>query len=290
MTTHEGPRVVVGVDPSEHAATALDWAADEAQLRGWPLRIVHARGAGAARLAEVSSQHQWDEADRAARTLLDDTERRAREDRPALPVRTDLVDDAPLPGLIGFVRPEDLLVVGSRGHGLVASLVVGSVSQGLAAHAACPVVVVPDRGASLPGAAVVLGVGPDEAADTVAFAFAEAAWRGAPLLAVRAWSLVSAYPGLATASAEERRGRDEAESEQLDGLLSAAREAHPGVAVRTEISEGAPDAPLVSASEDASLPVLGAQREHARFAPPLGRVVQHVLHQAQCPVALVPHT
>ncbi|WP_042364545.1 universal stress protein [Streptacidiphilus neutrinimicus] len=290
MTPQDGPQVVVGVDPSEHAATAVDWAADEARLRGWPLRIVHARGAGASRLAAISHQAAFEEADRAARTLLADSERRARDGRPALTTTTSLVDDAPLPGLIGLARPEDLLVTGSRGYGRVASLVVGSVSQGLAAHAPCPVVVVPDRGASLPGAPVVLGVGATQEPDTVAFAFAEAARRGSPLLAVRAWSVVAAYPGLATASTEERVKRDQEESEGLTELLAAAREAYPTVAVRTEIAEGAPEAPLVRASEDAALVVLGAEREHPRFAPPLGRVVQHVLHQADCPVALVPRT
>jgi nucleotide-binding universal stress UspA family protein len=198
------------------------------------------------------------------------------------------VDDAPSPGLVGAVGPKDLLVVGSHGYGRVASRVVGSVSQGVAAHAACPVVVVPDRGASLPGAPVVLGAGPAEDPAAVEFAFAEAVRRGSPLLAIRSWSLVAAYPGLATASPEDRVKRDHTESQDLAELLSAARDAHPGVAVRTGTVEGAPDAPLVRASENAALLVLGAQRTHAHFAPPLGRVVQRVLHQADCPVALVP--
>jgi nucleotide-binding universal stress UspA family protein len=189
MTPQEGSRVVVGVDPSEHAATALDWAADEAELRGWPLEIVHAHGAGASRMAEIASQHTWEESERAARQLLEDAERRAHEGHGALTIRTSLVDDAPSPGLIGAVRPKDLLVVGSHGYGRVTSRVVGSVSQGVAAHAACPVVVVPDRGASLPGAPVVLGAGPAEDPAAVEFAFAEAAKRGSQLLAIRSWSV-----------------------------------------------------------------------------------------------------
>jgi nucleotide-binding universal stress UspA family protein len=101
-------------------------------------------------------------------------------------------------------------------------------------------------------------------------------------------SLVAAYPGLATASPEDRVKRDETESGDLAELLSAARDAHPSVAVRTEVIEGAPDGPLVRASENAALLVLGAQRTHPHLAPPLGRVVRRVLHQADCPVALVP--
>lgn len=289
MTPQAGPpRVVVGVDPSEHAAVALDWAAAEAELRAWPLEIVHAGGAGAARLAQAGGRHSWEEAKRAARQLLDDAERRARAYHRALTVRTSLVDDAPLPGLLGGVGPEDLLVVGSHGHGRLASLVIGSVSQGLAANAPCPVVVVPDRGAGLPEAPVVLGAGPAEDPGTVEFAFAEAAWRGSPLLAVRAWSLVNAYPGLAEAASDDRVARDRTESEDLAALLAPAREARPEVAVQTQVDESAPEALLIKASENAWLLVLGAERTRRRFAPPLGRVVQRVLHQALCPVVLVP--
>jgi nucleotide-binding universal stress UspA family protein len=281
--------VVVGVDPSDHAATALDWAVDEAVVRGWPLEIAHARGAGAARLAKFGSRHAWEELDRAAQELTDEMERRARERRGFVEVRATLIDDAPLPGLIDAVKPVDLLVVGSRGHGRVSSVLIGSVSQGLAAHAPCPVVVVPDRGAALPTAPVVLGAGPDEPAEVLDFAFAEAARRGVPLLAVRAWNLVEDYPNLAAASPEERVAHDHEQNQQLAAMLAAAGDAHPDVTVQTMVDEGPPEALFIKESENADLLVLGAQRTHGRFEPPLGRVVQRVLHEALCPVALVPH-
>ncbi|WP_052441179.1 universal stress protein [Streptacidiphilus anmyonensis] len=143
MTPEEGPRVVVGVDPSEHATTALDWAADEAVLRGWPLRIVHARGAGASRLAEISTHHAWEDAERAARTLLEGAERRAREGHGVLVVTTSLLDDAPLPGLIGAVDPADLLVLGAqRAHARFAPP-LGRVVQRVLHQAECPVALVP---------------------------------------------------------------------------------------------------------------------------------------------------
>ncbi|RAG86809.1 universal stress protein [Streptacidiphilus pinicola] len=289
MTPQASPRVVVGVDPSEHAAVAVDWAADEAAVRGWPLEIVHARGAGASRLVEFGSRHAWEELDRAAKHLAADTERRALDRQGRLEVRTALVDDAPLPGLIELVTPDDLLVVGSRGHGRLSSLMIGSVSQGLAAHAPCPVVVVPDRGAGLPTAPVVLGAAPAEPSAVVEFAFAEAGRRGVPLLAVRAWSLVEAYPGLATASVEDRTTRDRTEVADLATLLAAAREKHPEVTVQAQVNEDAPESPFIRDSENAGLVVLGAQRTRGRLAPPLGRVIQRVLHEALCPVALVPH-
>jgi nucleotide-binding universal stress UspA family protein len=280
---------VVGVDPSEHAAAAVDWAADEAALRGWPLRIVHARGAGAFRPQESRAGHPRQEVDEAARQLVRTVESRARARQGAVAVEAVQVEDEPLAGLVDAVGPDDLLVVGSRGHGRFSSMLIGSVSQGVAAHAPCPVVVVPDRGAGLATAPVVLGAGPGEHPAAVEFAFAEAAWRTAPLFAVRAWSLLSAYPGLAEASPKERFEHEREQNRGLAALLEPARRARPDVTVQTQVVEGHPDAPLVDASNNASLVVLGAEREHGRFAPPLGRVVHRVLHHALCPVAVISH-
>jgi nucleotide-binding universal stress UspA family protein len=290
MTAPAGPRVVVGVDSSERASTALDWAVEEAVVRGWPLEIAHARGAGASRLAELGSRHTWEEIEQAAQQLITEMEQRARDRRGFVEVRATLIDDAPLPGLIDAVRPEDLLVVGSRGHGRVKSLLIGSVSQGLAGHAPCPVVVVPDRGAALPTAPVVLGAGPDEPTEVLEFAFAEAARRSVPVLAVRAWSLVADYPNLAAASSEEWKDHEHKQNQELAAMLASAGNAHPDVTVQTMVDEGLAENVFIRESENADLLVLGAERaDRGRFAPPVGRVVQRVLHEALCPVALVPH-
>lgn len=137
--------VVVGVDGSPGAVEALRFALDEARLRGLPLRIVCAWEASAATYvgetfaatpdAFLEAEHHADEVLHAALGNLDadaemEIEALAIEGHPA----TVLVEQA-----LGAV----VLVVGSRGRGTAASLLLGSVSQKLAHHSPCPLVIVP---------------------------------------------------------------------------------------------------------------------------------------------------
>lgn len=289
MSASVTPRVVVGVDPSEQAAAALDWAADEAALRDAGLSVLHARGAGAGPQVERRTHHVWEAADRAAGELLLNAEHRVRARQPSVEVECSQLYDAPLPALLDAVGPDDLLVVGSHGYGRFTTTLIGSVSQGVAAHAPCPVVVVPDRGASVRTAPVVLGVAQGEHPAPIEFAFVEADRRSVPLLAVRSWNVLHEYPGILSVSADERMARDREETEDLARLLGEVRARHPGVPVQTQADLGAAEAALIHQSGNAALVVLGAARTHGRLAPPLGRVVQRVLHHALCPVALVPH-
>jgi nucleotide-binding universal stress UspA family protein len=142
--------IVVGVDNSEGAKAALRFALDEAKLRRATLRVVHtwqygyigvsgiegfSPVAGAdlgdlRRTAEVALDavvHEVTAGDESVDSVVID--RRVSEGSPA----TVLVDES---------RDADLLVVGSRGHGGFAGLLLGSVSQQCAHHAACPVVIV----------------------------------------------------------------------------------------------------------------------------------------------------
>jgi nucleotide-binding universal stress UspA family protein len=142
MTTHT-PLVVVGVDGSECAREALRVAVDEARYRGARLHVVAAWSvpvmmyAGGyvggvdpgtfERAAEIEAANAVEEAHRLA---------------PDLEVVGDVSKAAPAPALIAASEHADLLVVGSRGLGGFERLLLGSVSQHVATHAACPVLVV----------------------------------------------------------------------------------------------------------------------------------------------------
>ncbi|GAB2893266.1 universal stress protein [Streptomyces deserti] len=291
--------VIAAVDGSDDSLRALEWALDAARRRAAPLRVVHVRQYAPWVLPEalaVAPPVPEDD------PVLDQV--RAR-----LAGRTDLpvVEYLGLEGAPSAVLPElgasaQLLVLGSRGRGGFASLLLGSNGMACARDAECPVVVVPRPGREVhgeapagPGPRVVVGLqvdSPDEA--TLAFAFAEAALRGARL------QVVAAYPWPAQAwilPAElppPMIDQDAVENDTrtlTEGFLAPHRARHPDVRAEAYVAPGDAAGHLVAASKDAELVVVGRHRRRL-LAPArmMGSVTQAVLLHAASPVAVVPPT
>jgi nucleotide-binding universal stress UspA family protein len=138
-------RVVVGVDGSEGSRRALAWAADEAREHQARLRVVTtwtappvAAGAGYASLP------WYGEADLSpvAERQLTEAVAEVLGEKPDLEIERVVAEGHAAPQLIDASAAADLLVVGCRGHGGFAGMLLGSVSQHVAAHAQCPVVIV----------------------------------------------------------------------------------------------------------------------------------------------------
>lgn len=133
-----GP-VVVGVDGSEPSRQALAWAVQEARRRNATLQVVHAwsypASAGYAPLPLASFADQ-------ASQVLSDAMGQVAELDPGVSAKGETRQEPAATALIELSEGADLLVVGSRGRGGFAGLLLGSVSQQCAAHAHCPVVVV----------------------------------------------------------------------------------------------------------------------------------------------------
>jgi nucleotide-binding universal stress UspA family protein len=137
-------RVVVGVDGSDTAARALDWALEEGRLHGASVEVVHAWSvpyASSEKFAAVAfdSTPLHD----AARRTLDAAIESADTDGLAAPVVRTLTVGSPAACILEAAAGADLVVVGSRGLGGFKGLVLGSVSYHIVHHATCPVVVVP---------------------------------------------------------------------------------------------------------------------------------------------------
>jgi len=142
--------VVVGVDHSAGAQEALRFALREAQLRHATVRVVHAW-----QLANVGMTGfeggvpllggDINELRDAAEETLDRTLRETIPETGGVNVERRLVEGPPAAVLVKESQAADLLVVGSRGHGGFAQLLLGSVSQQCAHHAECPVVIVRSR-------------------------------------------------------------------------------------------------------------------------------------------------
>jgi nucleotide-binding universal stress UspA family protein len=151
--------IVVGVDRSEGAKAALAFAHEEALLRGATLRAVHAWQFGyngftgfvgysgfegavpAVGGGDISSPRE------AAAAALDATVRETLPSPGDVKIEQRVVEGTAGAVLVDESRNADLLVVGSRGHGGFAQLLLGSVSQQCAHHAACPVVIIRSKSA-----------------------------------------------------------------------------------------------------------------------------------------------
>jgi nucleotide-binding universal stress UspA family protein len=144
---HAGPeRIVVGVDGSKPANRALRWAVDEARLRGGVLELVHAwrvpvSVVGVAPGATVGVDPFGLETNAAA--VLDEATDAVDQTGLAWPVERTLSNRGAAWAILESARQADLVVVGSRGRGGFAGLVLGSVSHQVTHHAPCPVVVIP---------------------------------------------------------------------------------------------------------------------------------------------------
>jgi nucleotide-binding universal stress UspA family protein len=133
--------IVVGIDGSEGSHRALEWAVAEAGRWGQKLTLVHAWRFGVSP-ADPTIAEATREIGRAAKDLLDDEVAFARS--AGSEATGVLVFEGAVHALVEASEDADLLVVGSRGRGPVTGALLGSVSQGCARHARCPVVIVPE--------------------------------------------------------------------------------------------------------------------------------------------------
>jgi nucleotide-binding universal stress UspA family protein len=145
---HELHEVVVGVDASDRGHSALDYAFQYAARHGSRIHAIHAVHTVHDRtvplpMPPVSAQ-DWvaPEQDLAARELLADAVAPWALKHPAVEVETTVVDGSAAWALVQASKGAALVVVGSRGHGGFAGLLLGSVGQALLRHADCPVAVV----------------------------------------------------------------------------------------------------------------------------------------------------
>ncbi len=133
-------RIVVGVDGSESSHSALLWAVRQAQLTGRGVDAVITWSIpGTAGVAGALPENFNPAADAASAVL--DAVASVRTANPGLDLRTVEVEGPAGPSLVDYAAEAELLVIGSRGHGFVAGLLLSSVSEYCVAHAHCPVLV-----------------------------------------------------------------------------------------------------------------------------------------------------
>jgi len=140
-------RVVVGVDGSETSRNALRWAAQEALSHDAELNVVYAwevqgLGAGVGIAPGRRAAAAPDEQRGVAEQLVTDVIKEELGENPPTNIRPTIGRGSAASVLLEASKSADLLVVGSRGVGGFAGLLLGSVSSKMANHATCPVVIV----------------------------------------------------------------------------------------------------------------------------------------------------
>jgi len=296
--------VLVGVDGSPSSMHALDWAAAFAQQRGWALHLVCSYSMPSFTAASLDGGYAaFDDfaVQDGAKTILVDAMNRVRST--GVPVTAAAATGDPAGVLVEMSKDYDLAVVGTRGRGGFTERFLGTVSAAMPAHASCPVVVVPWRGHGkklaelhrpvadwIPIRRIVVGVdGSGSSNAALAYAIQQAQLWDAELVAV-AGVPVGSGSGLAAwlpqqvdheqVLADVRAG--------LDAHLTRIERQHPGLRIRRVVLDGTGAELLCEFSTAADLLVVGSRGRGGFRGLVLGSTSQAVLHQAACPVLVIP--
>jgi nucleotide-binding universal stress UspA family protein len=291
-------QVVVGVDGSPGARTALEWAWAAAARRGVPLRVVSAFPVDdwwTDALLQDERRMDTLRADTAARltALLEWARAAAGPLADGVQVQPTVVAGAPAEHLVQVSEGAGMLVVGSRGRGVIRSTLLGSVALHCVTSATCPVVVVhpaPVLPPLLPGAlpsALRVVVGLDDTETS------QAALRRAVALAVEIGGEVEAVVAVqpptywsdvdVVVPLGDVRERALARAQDQVARLPAASQ----VPVRVLAADGPAGAVLVERSAGAALLVIGSRRRSRLPGMLLGSVALHCVVHGQCPVMVV---
>ena len=282
--------MLVAVDGSASSNAAVRWAAREAALRHVPITLIHVIPPAVVssptqsvfdRLQDAQTNQARHVLDHARRILVD-----CVEDTATPEVRVELDFAAVVPALVDASKDALMVVVGRRGTGTFNGHLLGSVGSGLLRHAHCPVAIINDDDNEPPTpndtrAPILLGIdGSLSSERAAALAFDEASRRGVPLIALHAWSDVSAFGFL---GADWRQYESDG-NEVLAQVLARWQQQYPDVQVRRHVVCDQPARWLAVESEHAQLVIVGSHGRGGFAGALLGSVSSAVAGSVWVPV------
>ncbi|GAB3772405.1 nucleotide-binding universal stress UspA family protein [Nocardioides ginsengisegetis] len=285
--------IVVGVDGSPSASRALTWAIEQARRENRGITLVH--GFSPTSLSWMSApgldrRVLVDALREDADAIVHDAARQVAEAAPDIAVDRVVRVSDPREVLLELSQDAALVVVGSRGRGTMASLMLGSVGVAVTRHAKCPVVVMRPTHEGTVRHGVLVGVdGTERSTAPLDFAYAMASARGLPLTVVHCvWDQLAA-PVTAYLLDDEPRDDDLAPqhlavAESTAGLA----EKYPDVHVTIRIARGFADEILARWSDRMDIVVVGAHHGSNLAEATGGSVAAGVVEHAHSPVAVVP--
>lgn len=286
--------IVVGVDGSDHANRAVVWAAEQADLEGRRLVLIHA--SQGSRISDSDWLELWgadrDEVDRVVaasdQSMIEGAVGLATSVRPGVDVRSLVLDADAREVLAQASLTAHLLVVGARGRSAWRSLRLGSVSASVCRQASCAVVVTGRAASQWPQHGVLAGAdGTADSLPVIEFAFRQASLRGVPL------TVMHCYWDIAGELTHGRSvGPQEGGVEDLRLLLSESvagmSEKFPEVEVTLELARGLVDIALTEGTPARSLVVVGRRHPSTWSRLLYGSATTAVLERAEGNVAVVP--
>ncbi len=279
--------VLVGIDGSRDGLIALAWATAYAELHQAPLHAVYvldnereAGGSPPSTRSDDGTEVLGDALDELGRLGFRDASLEVRHGHPAQV-------------LLELAEQSLALVVGRRGMGGFAELVLGSTSQTCTALATeVPLIVVPDTWdpAGRPHQRIVVGIdGSVDSQDALTFAFELAAATSAEILGVHAIEVRQTYPDPNNWFDPARQPWIETSDELLTQALEGWTAKYPDVTVQHRGVADHPVLVLARESQDADLVVVGGLGRTAFSELRMGSVARGLLHHSHCPVAVVHH-
>ena len=269
--------IVAGYDGSPGSAQAVRWAAREALARGTALTVCLAWRPGHMELASQSAT--WELAGQDGKKILACGLPYAELVLGPGRVHAELVGGSAAQVLCERSRTAEMVVVGSRGHGKLPGLRLGSVSWQVAGHASGRVVIVGGRWRPVnqaPGPVVVGVDGSAASQAALTFAFEEAALRDVPLEAL-----------CALADAPGRLGEMRLIEDDFNHVMACEQKEHPDIAVVRKVTVGTPRSVLLTAAAGSQMLIAGCRGRGGFEGMNLGSVAQAVLYCSPCPVGIV---
>ena len=277
-TTVDDRPIVVGVDGSDSARDAAQWAADLAAIWGVPLHLLNAVLGTAAAPASSLLAELRDAAVRAgAHTVVAET------------VHGEIVDV-----IAERARDARMLVLGSSGEGAWSGMVAGAVATTLLNRTACPIAVIRGTAPQVPpprGGPVVVGVdGSSAGAAALALAADLAAALGSRLVAVHAWTdIVVESDGSGRRSHEDEPVLAARAATLLDAELAQIALTHPGLPVERSVVADTPLRALLAAADGARLLVVGHRGNVTGPGRRIGSTSLALVEFVPCPVVVTGH-
>jgi nucleotide-binding universal stress UspA family protein len=290
-TTVKRYGIVVGVDGSAASDAAVSWAAREAAMRNVPLTLVHMFKTFVPTFPQIPTPGgvaEWQEDD--GRKILEQAVKIAEDAVPTdqqVSIASEVKVSPPVPTLVEMSKDAEMIVVGSKGRGAVARVLLGSVSSGVVRSASCLVAVIRAEASYTPRAdraPVLVGIDCSPVSElALAVAFDEASFRGVELTAFHAWSDIAVYqlPWLDWKSEAER---------SLAEYLAGWHERYPDVKVNRLLALDHPGRALIEESESAQLVVVGSHGRGGVTGMLMGSVSNAVVHAVHTPVIVARHS